>query len=233
MKKPSALPEKEWFTLQEIAARWDTDVHTLIHYGHHGLLEIRTYWPTGGQPSLAMADTRPISVLPPHYLGNLERNKGSYPIWERDLQLPPLSTEGLDDETIARLEDLLPSDELLMKQRTTGNSASKKEELPVATITVDDLFIMREERDRFEQEHRVGAFAGVLPDPNKAKELDPRIKDTYLRMIRVMSTALKLPERHYKAAEILEIYAIEQRVKWPVKSETIANKLKQAYDLED
>jgi len=30
---PAGLPEKEWFTLDEVAARWSTDKATIPHYG--------------------------------------------------------------------------------------------------------------------------------------------------------------------------------------------------------
>ena len=44
MTKPSSLPEKEWFTLEEIAERWGTTSKTVLHYGGGGLLEICAYW---------------------------------------------------------------------------------------------------------------------------------------------------------------------------------------------
>ena len=40
MTTPPRLPEKEWFTLEEIAERWKTDRETVVHWGKSDLLHI-------------------------------------------------------------------------------------------------------------------------------------------------------------------------------------------------
>ena len=154
--KPAGLPEKEWFTLEEIAERWKTDRETLLHWSRLELLKLS--------------------------------NQMQY--FQRDH-----TSRGL---------------------RPWFNAVIK-----------------RDERDRFEIEHRMGAHAGTMPKADREGQLDPRLERTYLQIIRVMIAELKLSPEPYKAAEILAAYAARRGFEWPKKRDTVANRLKAARELED
>lgn len=95
-----------------------------------------------------------------------------------------------------------------------------------------DLRMTIEERDRFEQECRIGAYAGTMPDPSKPERLDPRKETTYLQLIRLMAAGLGLPDAPYKAAVMLQEMAATHGLSAPAKADTIATALKAAGDLD-
>jgi len=69
--------------------------------------------------------------------------------------------------------------------------------------------------------------------PENGEQLDPRKEKTYLQMIRAMALALDLPQKPYKAAEVLQQIAAQHSVDLPKKLDTIAQKIEAARKLSE
>ncbi|MBI48265.1 MAG: hypothetical protein CMG91_12645 [Marinobacter sp.] len=67
----------------------------------------------------------------------------------------------------------------------------------------------------------------------KSDQLDPRKEKTYLQMIRAMTLALDLPQKPYKAAEVLQQIAAQHNVNLPKKLDTLAQKIEEARKLSE
>lgn len=107
------------------------------------------------------------------------------------------------------------------------------EEKPDMHAVTVDWFIPATEVARFEEEHRTGARAGEMPDLSKPDYLDPRKETSYLLIIRALLKELDMPAEPYKATEVLMQAAALKGLRLPVKRDTIAQKIKAAYDLPD
>jgi hypothetical protein len=133
MNNPPALPEKDWFTLEEISERWKTDPETLRHWKQCGLLEFTFRTKTTPNPNPFDPKGRP-------------------------LLMPLFNT------------------------------------FPVIT---------REERDRFEAEHQMGAHGSGSPKVGA----DPRERRALLNIIGALVELIKSPRpgRDNDAAVIAEL----------------------------
>jgi len=139
---PAGLPEKEWFTLDEVAARWGTDKETILHYAETNLLTI-------------FADLRAIKSLK----GNFISNGGMM------YSIEPHEAGVIEVQGSIKTPN--------------GNGVIERQSLRV----------LHGEVDRFEQKHRIGAYAGTMPDlsaKTKAKE------DTEIRQLQRTLGALVL-----------------------------------------
>ena len=174
-----ATPEKEWFTLQEVAERWgftEKDVMKLAMDGkikvlfRYSRLHKKAHYVSIGVPSLEA----------------LERTKT---LW---------------------LED------------STGKKTHVKRE---------NLLVSRAEVERIEKAHSIGQPAQQPKLQND--KLDTRKETTYLQIIRALLNAGKYPPEPYKAADALMAHAAKEGLTLPAKRDTVAEKIKAAYDLSD
>ena len=211
MTKPPVLPEKEWFTLEEIAQRWGTDRETLLHLAENGSLEVCRQC-----GEVILRDGTFYESHRGHMIFRIAPNE-IHQFCNYEIEWPMIYSIGVPGEPEKNYSIILGVDNL-----------------PVAKFgRVLDLLVTRSERDRFEAAYRIGAHAGTMPKADREGQLDPRTERTYLQIIRVMSAELKLPPEPYKAAEILSIYAARHGSEWPKKLDTVANKLRAARELED
>lgn len=248
---------KEWFTLAEVAERWTNATKQtiteddLLHFGEQALLEVcfQTKTPRYlGRSTPYLDDNREFQYWTWRYCKNCDLyelgyiSKG-YFVTERGygynnglyaLEIPNIKrikyareidvyggAVGLDyvefGRTSLNLEDPSKNHFLALPER----------------VNVNNLLITKEERDRFEKENRIGAYAGTMPDLNKPDRLDPRKETTYLQIIRALLAEVKMPQEPYKAADALMEAAAAKGLVMPAKRDTIAEKLKAARDLSD
>ncbi|MEO1751155.1 hypothetical protein [Thiofaba sp. EF100] len=214
------LPEKEWFSLEEIAERWGCSVDDLLHYGETDVIRI-------------CAKTRNMQfvrgrIQNGHFIDSSEPEKIAGII----AVPPPIIGEIADGKPIT--EGIWAE----LKKEKIGDEAAN----PTSWFWIDSmdavglksLVITREERDRFEREYRLGAYAGTMPSKAEMEDrLDPRKEKTYLQMIRVLLKAAGLPREPYSAAHELQAKAAKYGLSLPSKDETIAEKIKAAITLED
>lgn len=203
------LPEKEWFTLEEIAQRWGADREALLHFAETGSLEVCRL--------LSKLDSSPFefarqSVSPKPYRIAPQR---VHLFCNHETELPPVKDVGVPG---------VPGRFYPLDLDEHGR--------PIASFgRVLDLIVTKAERDRFEAEYRVGAHAGAMPNPDHNDRMEPRLEKTYLQIIRVMSDLLDLPPEPYKAASMLAAHAREHGFGWPKKDDTVAGKLKATREL--
>ncbi|MBN8744794.1 MAG: hypothetical protein J0I24_10875 [Thiomonas arsenitoxydans] len=224
-----ALPEKDWYTLDEIAQRWGCSVDDLWHYAEakpprlrlsmRFALPLPIKWQNAEPADLrldALGDyhmtTGPLGI-DASTLGRAMRSRKNL----FSMVLPPVFDEekpfvygfiAWDDPECPEVCKLIPKDD---------------DEQP--ELEAQGPLITREERDRFEKLHRVGAHAGAMPTDEEI--LDARERTTLLRMLAVLIADAGLPEQPHKAAEVLASMAAQHGLTLPTEK-TCAEKITQA-----
>ncbi len=190
---PSGLPEKEWFTLDEIAQRWGCSVEHVVHLGAAGHVELGV---VADEWEVALAvevheepDGYASSSLPALFNSDRTIKPG-----EIDEIGQPISTEvvwgfvGLHKEQLDRIKasgyavadfarwGTVAQFNFNMFVLIYEGSRTQASKYPIVrqhseggsfhhgpAVEIDDLVMHILERDRFEKEHRVGAHAGEMP----------------------------------------------------------------------
>lgn len=151
------LPEKEFFTLEEIMARWrfaGCDLTTLLDYARRDLLVFAVYLRNLGshartretdEGTVTTTTTTTFSFTSPGYVAEpikyLKANDA-----RRVLECSPNERAAVS---------VLYSSRDRTKERGTGY-------LQAHYFTSTDLLVTRDERDRFEKEHKVNLASGRL-----------------------------------------------------------------------
>jgi hypothetical protein len=240
-----SLPEKEWFSLNEIAERWGCSEHYLIHLAGVGKLRVGVIadawileiWnelplPAHSRPETPTDDheapesqSRVIPIdgfvtVPPTVAQALEHHT-IQPLTEFDYprndEPKPWSSVGsvgvaYIDYINAVMRKLIATEEsrhtlsFLARVGTVATSP-KSGDLNAPRVCRSELAITRIERDRFEREWRVGAYAGAMPEADQSEQLDPRERTTYRQLVALMVADMELPAEPYKAAECLRATA--------------------------
>lgn len=153
------LPEKEWLTLEEIAKRWGCSVEDLWHYSETGRLR------------LSIRPTKPIRLV--NCLGKLPPPPPS--AWRYDNKSVPIfigrGPFGFESPDARVPEDpgAIYLDEVTIALPCVLNEGNGWKGMFMITPGLDDeptkapVVIVRAERERFEQEYRIGAAAGKMP----------------------------------------------------------------------
>ncbi|MGM0553285.1 MAG: hypothetical protein ACQETK_05710 [Pseudomonadota bacterium] len=253
----AGLPDKEWFSLDEMAERWGCSVDLLTHYAEVEMLRVcaNFHRVTGTQQTIWTNAKGEDSTLR-HYelsapvagifgiqacdIAHLNRSGGVRPreIFDPD-QIHTttaaffLSAEELFEEHKGMYEFIKTADTKPMwyeggEQRPVWPDGHP----PVDYVTKNMLLVTRVERDRFEQEHRIGAHAGEMPNRGGESDLDPRVRNTYLKIIRVMDAEISLPNEPYKAAGMLQAAAAKHGLEL-CSAETLAKYLERARKPDD
>jgi hypothetical protein len=142
-----ALPEKDYFTLEDLAKRWGTDLCNLRYYAEHNLLEAQVWLGNKAVKVYQMQETRRGDKVPVQI--GLEDYKG-YVILEAD-EIRQVFRYG--KRAIGKFTALDRS--LLYK---TLSKAKYK-------IAIADLVVSKQERDRFEKEYDLNL---KMPKPKEA-----------------------------------------------------------------
>ena len=82
-----SLPDKEFFTLEELAERWKTDRDTLVHWGKAGLLKVSFRFGAEGLFPGAMGKKLPPKITTSSVVTRDERDR-----FEAEYQLGPNAT---------------------------------------------------------------------------------------------------------------------------------------------
>lgn len=228
----TGLPEKEWFTLSEIAERWGCSEDDLLHYGETEKLglsfnfqDVKLAWGSNdihfddGEIYIQETDVkrwRGLFMLSKHDIRGIVAYGSLYP---------------------QELHNTLTLDHCYQKYGRVehGDGQYKDSFGPhVDYVQKSDLLITRQERDRFEKKYRIGAHAGEMPDLSKPDKLDQRKEKTYLQVIRALAIEAGYSlETPYKDADTLMKSAASHGVIMPSKRDTIAHVLKDAANLSD
>jgi len=226
---PAGLPEKEWFTLEEVAARWGCSVDDLLHYEEFGFLKIAVLLKYPLRSAEKIEDLTGRS-------GFLYIHRICYPNSCFSVQLAhgeniyfTHASRAIADKLIGYyhpMRRLYPEEKFRVYEIKGGNGRRDKDE--GVSISKYDLRITRIERDSFEQKHRIGAYAGTMPDLNKSDTIDPRKEATYLQLVRLLDKQLGLPDEPYKAAGVLKNAAASKGVAVPKSEDTLVKILKAA-----
>jgi len=193
---PAGLPEKEWFTLDEVAARWGCTVNDLLHYGTNKKLTL--CFRPGCQPihyKLAPcfidADGSPQETLEENdiYIEHSEKchspNLSNWTLvcipaphlfhisehseWKGamrridcmfDIKFPPLFSNKILGRTEAFTEP--GSGDMYIVRARFGRDRNSPP--PEFHIAVRDILVPQQEVERFEQAHRIGKYAGRMPN---------------------------------------------------------------------
>ena len=215
MQIKGVLLEKEWYTLQEVAGRWTrmtgqaVGIDDILHYGKTGKLKISAELPEMGVDRRHIGSDDPIK----HFL----LGRGVY-------VLPQETVVGAMEQGRYPF-GWLQSTEGAMVIYTPADDA------PKVWITKENMLVRIDDIKDFEQAHGLGQPA-QLPKPQDDK-LDPRKEKTYLQIIRALLSADNFPSEPYKAAELLINHCTAKGLALPSKRDTIAEKIKAAYNLSD
>jgi|YelNatPaOPRAMG01_1025707.scaffolds.fasta_scaffold46282_3 hypothetical protein len=210
-----ALPEKEWFTLEEIAQRWGCSVEDLWHYAETDKLRLSVIFPSEYRIDWLRAKPGERGIVEWH---RSERTKG--PIG--------LPSAGVDEfrrnpESVPLI--FAPVVGPFSEIGSFGAAFEGTETL--RPKYVDGPVIARAERDRFEQEYRIGAAAGKMPSERELEALDPRERASLLRIIAALAAHAELPPQPHKAAQIIASIAARHGIALP-SEKTIAAKIDEA-----
>ncbi|KTG17758.1 MULTISPECIES: hypothetical protein [unclassified Guyparkeria] len=194
---PAGLPEKEWFSLDEIAERWGCSTDYLIHIGGQGLLAMGV-WADGWEIwDLEFRTDGHLGVgfftLEAQDVAKLEQADGQFIAGgcfgfsgEGDFIFPTVGfgTTGYASKFSAG---------------TDGSFGNR----PLVHIV--DLKVSRAERDRFEKEHRIGVHAGEMPKAGGEddREVHPKAKHGMLRVIAALDAYIGAPDEAYNAADAI------------------------------
>jgi len=225
---PAGLPEKKWFTLEEVAARWGCDVKDVVKFAKTGelRLSVETIDLTGVKRIIqpdgsAKVETKPISVTTDDR------------VEEQDVPIRYQFPRGVFVIPQGTAITAINVGKAVLGYAETGNPGEIYSFDSGFFVLKKNLLVQKEDLDAFEQEYRIGKYAGTMPDLSKSDKLDPRKETSYLQIIRVLLDAANMPEEPYKAAEALQAAAALKGLVLPSKRDTIAEKLKAARNLSD
>jgi len=224
----AGLPEKEWFTLEEVATRWGCTVDDLLHYGITERLEI-------------CADFCDATVQMGDFGENDEWNAFS------EFQIEGLLEISAEDlKRISKNPNTQTKPKWLWIIHEESGHRGIRRYKGLLRVSIDEngnplidgvsarnLVIVGEELNAFEKHYRIGACAGTMPDLREPDKLDPRKEKTYLQIIRALLAEANIPDEPYKAAAVLQAAAAKSGLILPSKPDTIAEKLKSARNLSD
>lgn len=201
----AGLPEKEWFTLEEIAKRWGCTVHDLLHYGTNKKLTL-CFRPGCRpihyilSPCTILDDGWPEEAIDGKdvFIDNSEKWNGINRFlsnWSLvcipEPHLFHISKYGEWKGEIKRIDCIFDHsfkpefNNLILRRREafhvpeSGHAytvrarfgSNKDSPAPELSISLPDILVPKEERDRFEQEHRIGAYAGTMPSMTEETEV--------------------------------------------------------------
>ena len=184
------LPEKAWFTLEEIAKRWNCDIDYLVHIAANCQLEMGVYadwWPFFENPDYGFYGF--VQLVPPD-LARFERNEEGRPI---DLGCGIENLGEVEPESFALI--ICPGskhqrDYSARAPRATDRMNPVRRDAPL--ICRRDLLIRRAERDRFEQAHRIGAHAGTMPTFEAEPDSRPSATVTLPHMNKALTALFRI-----------------------------------------
>lgn len=190
------LPEKEWFTLEEISERWGCSSDYLLHYGETNILRICFNFQYAVfawfEYSEFADDGTPIPIQETHY----QRTSGLMGICADDLKIVNSTSIGMTQPTVLLPNTLLPKDNKLSRYASIDWDIGGKPKVDL--IMRSGLVIVRAERDRFEHEYRIGAYAGTMPDLSKPDK-QPTYTTDYINIMHAAINEFFEPRRSVDA----------------------------------
>ena len=230
-----ALPEKQFFTLEEVAKRWDCDVIAILSYGmkQQSTAAPKTSRDLQDLPIMRLHALVPIGSCQWQILEEVGKRGPSVPkeykpTFEYCLpEIPAMFVSNLIARGCVQLRYGYYRDQFDVTHRGELIEAGSFND-PIK-IYVKDVVITRGDRDEFECAHNVGSANG---DPKQANEGDihPRTRNNYLRLIMALATtAVKGfdPRKPYEAANV-----IRETAEIDIDEKTLAGYVSEAYELQ-
>ncbi len=230
-----ALPEKQFFSLEEIARRWACDVSGILSYG---LRQESMAAAKGGRDREAGAILRMHALVPsaccdwqtiePIGMPDAKVPNEYRPTFEPCLpEIPAIFVSDLMARGVAQLRYGYFQDQFgvmhrgeLVEPGTLGH--------PLA-VQVKDVVVTRGNRDEFERAHKIGVASAEV-QRREGGDIHPRTKNNYLRLIMALATtAVKDfdPRKPYEAAS-----GIRETAEIDIDEKTLASYVSEAYELQ-
>lgn len=153
---PTGLPEKDWFTLEEIARRWNCPIADLLHYGSRGMLEICAF-----KPNDEHCEYRPMGIPETERGWHVEV---TFSHSEEDMPLFALNSADIKKLELEGQCYVEGGAFGIFRVTFYPYVRSPDGHAKPILIYASKTFVTKRERDFFEKEHRIGAHAGTMPD---------------------------------------------------------------------
>ncbi len=230
-----ALPEKQFFNLEEIAKRWECEVNAILSYGmkHQSTAAARRSRDLQDLPIMRLHALVPIGSCQWQTLEEVGKRGPSVPkeykpVFEYCLpEIPAMFVSNLIARGWVQLRYGYFRDQFDVMHRGELVEAGSFSD-PIK-IYVKDVVITRGDRDEFERAHNV---VSVNSDPKREEEggIHPRTRNNYLRLIMALATtAVKGfdPRKPYEAANV-----IRETAEIDIDEKTLAGYVSEAYELQ-
>ncbi len=253
----AGLPEKEWFTLEEVADRWGCAVHDLLHYGTNKKLTL-CFRPGCRpihyilSPCTILDDGWPEEAIDGKdvFIDNSEKWNGINRFlsnWSLVCIPAPhlfhISKYGEWKGEIKRIDCIFDHsfkpefNNLILRRREAFHvpesshaytvrarfGSNKDSPAPELSISLPDILVPKEERDRFEREYRIGAYAGTMPDLSKP-DTQPTYTTTYIDIMHAAINEFFEPRRSVDARkdEVVEWIKVKLSEAGLLESDNVA-----------
>jgi len=225
---PAGLPAKEWFTLDEVAARWGTDKETILHYGLVNHLTLCVYVKNA---KIARFEQRP-------YFLNLfiegEEPEEAGREWEKVEEWRTLfSPLPIYQYVVAEIQNgqritltTFPSDDMNFSFSDADDDSSKEPVYMVregVEVGLEDVVIVRREVERFEKMHNL--IVGEQDMPSEVRNVD--WKKRAIDIEATLSPSLKQAVRAQLIAKQLEQDGVKGRGGCVIKASTVEKALRE------
>jgi len=229
------LPERQFFTLEEIAKRWNCEVMTILSYGmeQQSTAKAKRSRDIECFPKIRLHALVPIGSCQRLTLEEVGRRGANVPKEYRPTleyclpEIPAMYVSNLIARGWVQLRYGFFRDQFgVMHQGELVEQGSFNDPIK---IYVKDVVITRRDRDEFERAHDV---SGANSDRKRADEGDihPRTRNNYLRLIMALATtAVKGfdPRKPYEAANV-----IRDTAEIDIDEKTLAGYVSEAYELQ-
>ena len=202
----TGLPEKDWFTLEEIARRWGCAVDDLLHYGMsdkltlcfrpgvHPINYVLSPCTIKDDGGFELSADKQVTVLDNSTeWANLECCITDFSlIGLSKFELLEISMHGkwegymllisciYDHFNKPMFNNKILGHEEVFTSPKSGDSFTvsagfgdyKDGHPPMFSVSLQDILVPKEERDRFEKTYRIGAFAGTMPNLSEPTQIN-------------------------------------------------------------
>lgn len=201
---PAGLPGKDWFSLDALAAKWSRDTgrtvtpDDLLHYGARHGLRVGLYL----VETMATRGKIEIHQDAPDAAPAKGWDDTGLPAWiDGPHRIEPAVVGEIINHGGARVGVVFDNWQSADLFPEPGRSVDGYALDTPREITAGDLIVPAGECERFEEEHRIGAHAGEMPEASE--ELHPRAKRGMLRVIAALDAYMGAPDEAFTAADAI------------------------------
>jgi hypothetical protein len=230
-----ALPEKQFFSLEEIAKRWDCDLLAVLSYGMRQQSQVAAKGSTDRQDLLLMRlhALVPIGSCQWQTFEELGTRGSNVPAEYKSSfeyclpEIPVMFVSNLIARGSVQLRYGYFRDQFDVLYR--GELVEPGSYSDPIKIYVKDVVVTRGDRDEFERAHNVGSANRGTSRADEG-DIHPRTRNNYLRLIMALATtAVKGfdPRKPFEAAN-----AIRETTEIDIDEKTLAGYVSEAFKLQ-